>query len=66
MLEPSEQKLKLRLLFQGLHSFLNQEMIKDLDELYDMTDKYTDRWLSSGIWFHNNAASSFCYLCLFW
>lgn len=32
---------------QGLHSFLNQEMIKDLDELYDMTDKYTDRWLSS-------------------
>ncbi|KAM1450182.1 hypothetical protein ACFX2I_037446 [Malus domestica] len=32
---------------QGLRSFLNQEMIKELDELYDTTDKYTDRWLSS-------------------
>ncbi|XP_004300253.1 PREDICTED: eyes absent homolog 3 [Fragaria vesca subsp. vesca] len=32
---------------QGLQSFLNQETKKDLDELYDMTDNYTDRWLSS-------------------
>lgn len=24
-------------------------MIKQWDELYNMTDKYTDRWLSSGI-----------------
>lgn len=39
------------LLFQGLQSFLNQETKKDLDELYDMTDNYTDRWLSSGIFF---------------
>ncbi|XP_050376504.1 eyes absent homolog isoform X2 [Argentina anserina] len=28
-------------------SFLNEETKKDLDELYDMTDNYTDRWLSS-------------------
>ncbi|XP_015866001.3 eyes absent homolog [Ziziphus jujuba] len=32
---------------QGLHRFFDQEMIKQWDELYNMTDKYTDRWLSS-------------------
>lgn len=42
----------LRLLFsivlQGLHSILNGDMIKCWDDLYDETDSYTDRWLSSG------------------
>ncbi|XP_042479969.1 eyes absent homolog isoform X2 [Macadamia integrifolia] len=32
---------------QGLHNVLDQEMIERWDALYDMTDSYTDRWLSS-------------------
>ncbi|XP_043715281.1 eyes absent homolog [Telopea speciosissima] len=32
---------------QGLHRVLDQEMIKLWDDLYDLTDSYTDRWLSS-------------------
>ncbi|XP_058085929.1 eyes absent homolog isoform X1 [Magnolia sinica] len=32
---------------QGLHSMLNQEMIKLWDNLYESTDAYTDKWLSS-------------------
>ncbi|XP_052171293.1 eyes absent homolog isoform X3 [Diospyros lotus] len=32
---------------QGLHGILGQDMIKFLDDLYDGTDSYTDRWLSS-------------------
>ncbi|XP_040987516.1 eyes absent homolog isoform X2 [Juglans microcarpa x Juglans regia] len=32
---------------QGLHNFFDQEAMKLWDELYDVTDKYTDRWLSS-------------------
>ncbi|KAJ0111585.1 hypothetical protein Patl1_03472 [Pistacia atlantica] len=33
---------------QGLQSIFDQEMLSFLDELYSMTDEYTDRWLSSG------------------
>ncbi|XP_052171292.1 eyes absent homolog isoform X2 [Diospyros lotus] len=32
---------------KGLHGILGQDMIKFLDDLYDGTDSYTDRWLSS-------------------
>eukprot|EP00262_Sarcandra_glabra_P010894 TRINITY_DN2650_c0_g1_i1.p1 TRINITY_DN2650_c0_g1~~TRINITY_DN2650_c0_g1_i1.p1 ORF type:complete len:322 (-),score=49.69 TRINITY_DN2650_c0_g1_i1:78-1043(-) len=32
---------------QGLHSALNQETIKLWDDLYDLTDSYTDKWLST-------------------
>ncbi|OIW10310.1 hypothetical protein TanjilG_28061 [Lupinus angustifolius] len=32
---------------QGLHSILDHETIKLWDDLYDKTDAYTDRWLSS-------------------
>ncbi|KAJ1428950.1 HAD-like superfamily [Sesbania bispinosa] len=32
---------------QGLHNILDHETIKLWDELYDKTDEYTDRWLSS-------------------
>lgn len=32
---------------QGLHNILDHETIKVWDELYDKTDVYTDRWLSS-------------------
>ncbi|KAB5573898.1 hypothetical protein DKX38_001092 [Salix brachista] len=35
---------------QGLHNILDQEMINVWEELYNLTDEYTDRWLSSGIW----------------
>ncbi|CAK9173382.1 unnamed protein product [Ilex paraguariensis] len=37
----------LPLLLQGLHSVFDQEMIKFWDNLYDVTDSYTERWLSS-------------------
>ncbi|KAA8522067.1 hypothetical protein F0562_012619 [Nyssa sinensis] len=32
---------------KGLHSLLDQDVIKLWDDLYDVTDSYTDRWLSS-------------------
>ncbi|KAL3848829.1 hypothetical protein ACJIZ3_010711 [Penstemon smallii] len=32
---------------KGLFDILNQDLIKLWDTLYDMTDTYTDRWLSS-------------------
>ncbi|KAL1300265.1 hypothetical protein HN51_044946 [Arachis hypogaea] len=32
---------------QGLHNILDHEAQKFWDELYDKTDEYTDRWLSS-------------------
>ncbi|KAF3789293.1 Eyes absent-like protein 4 [Nymphaea thermarum] len=32
---------------QGLHEVLDQETIKLWDDLYDLTDSYTDGWLSS-------------------
>lgn len=32
---------------KGLHSILNEDLIKCLDDLYHTTDTYTDRWLSS-------------------
>jgi len=32
---------------KGLHNFFDQETMKVWDELYDITDKFTDRWLSS-------------------
>ncbi|KAJ4848016.1 hypothetical protein Tsubulata_009346 [Turnera subulata] len=34
---------------QGLHNVLDQDKKKMWNELYDLTDEYTDRWLSSGI-----------------
>lgn len=36
------------LLFQGLQNIFDKELLRVWDELYDMTDEYTDRWLSSG------------------
>ncbi|XP_044501142.1 eyes absent homolog [Mangifera indica] len=51
---------------QGLQSIFDQEMLSFLDELYSMTDEYTDRWLSSALAFleqcssgEDNATSSF-------
>ncbi|KAK6935007.1 hypothetical protein RJ641_035162 [Dillenia turbinata] len=32
---------------QGLHKILDHKMLKSWNDLYEMTDKYTDRWLSS-------------------
>ncbi|KMT11682.1 hypothetical protein BVRB_5g106200 [Beta vulgaris subsp. vulgaris] len=32
---------------QGLHSILDQKKIELCNDLYEMTDSYTDRWLSS-------------------
>ncbi|KAL3499868.1 hypothetical protein ACH5RR_038961 [Cinchona calisaya] len=32
---------------KGLRSIINQDMVKLWDNLYDSTDNYTDRWLSS-------------------
>ncbi|KAF9623636.1 hypothetical protein IFM89_003643 [Coptis chinensis] len=32
---------------KGLHSIINQEMMKSWDDLYELTDIYTDGWLSS-------------------
>lgn len=36
------------LLFQGLYSILSQDLISLWESLYDLTDTYTERWLSSG------------------
>lgn len=33
---------------QGLQAVLDQEMMKYWDDLYNMTDNYTDGWISSG------------------
>lgn len=53
----------LTLSFQGLHNFFDQETMKVWDELYDSTDKYTDRWLSSGMLSNYGAAAEqFCQL----
>lgn len=38
----------LSLKIQGLPDVFDQEMMKVWDELYDLSDDYTDRWLSSG------------------
>ncbi|KAF5195395.1 Eyes absent-like protein [Thalictrum thalictroides] len=35
------------MLLQGLQNILDQGLIKSTDDLYDLTDNYTDRWLSS-------------------
>ncbi|OVA01286.1 hypothetical protein BVC80_1653g102 [Macleaya cordata] len=32
---------------QGLHNVLDQDMMKQWDDLYELTDIYTDKWLSS-------------------
>lgn len=57
------EKLTHSLSFQGLHSFFDQDTMKVWDELYDITDKYTDRWLSSGMLSnHGAAAEQFCQL----
>ncbi|KAH9769650.1 Eyes absent-like [Citrus sinensis] len=32
---------------EGLQNIFDKEMLRVWDELYDMTDEYTDRWLSS-------------------
>ncbi|XP_043695581.1 eyes absent homolog isoform X2 [Telopea speciosissima] len=51
--DPNRRKLAYRHRFiadkytQGLHNVLDQEVIQRWDNLYDMTDSYTDRWLSS-------------------
>jgi len=41
----------MKSMLQGLHGILGQDMIKFLDDLYDGTDSYTDRWLSSGTFY---------------
>jgi uncharacterized membrane protein len=33
---------------KGLCPFIDSESMSGLDELYNVTDEYTDRWLSSG------------------
>ncbi|KAK6151745.1 hypothetical protein DH2020_014380 [Rehmannia glutinosa] len=33
---------------KGLYNILNQDLIKLWDSLYDLTDTYTEKWLSSG------------------
>lgn len=51
--EPNKRKLAYRHRViaqkykQGLHGVCDQGMIKLWDDLYDLTDNYTDRWLSS-------------------
>lgn len=35
--------------FQGLQNIFDKNMRDHWDALYEMTDKYTDGWLSSGI-----------------
>ncbi|KAJ7944610.1 Eyes absent family [Quillaja saponaria] len=42
---------------QGLQNLLGQEMRKHWDELYETTDKYTDRWLSSALAFLKECSS---------
>ncbi|XP_026406672.1 eyes absent homolog [Papaver somniferum] len=32
---------------QGLRNVIDQDTMKQLDDLYELTDRYTDRWLSS-------------------
>ncbi|KAL8461234.1 hypothetical protein ACS0TY_032631 [Phlomoides rotata] len=32
---------------KGLHNILNQDLVKLWDSLYDLTDTYTEKWLSS-------------------
>jgi len=39
----------LFLCLQGLEKILDQHMVKVWNDLYSLTDKYTDGWLSSGI-----------------
>jgi hypothetical protein len=51
------EKLTHSLSFQGLHSFFDQDTMKVWDELYDITDIYTDRWLSSGMLSNQGAAA---------
>lgn len=38
----------LSLSLQGLRPLIDSETMSVLDELYNVTDEYTDRWLSSG------------------
>ncbi|XXG66595.1 hypothetical protein AAC387_Pa06g0135 [Persea americana] len=51
--DPNKRKLSYRhrviaqKYAQGLHNVLDQETIKVWNNLYDSTDAYTDRWLSS-------------------
>lgn len=42
---------------KGLHNFFDQETMKLWDELYDVTDKYTDGWLSSALAFLEQCSS---------
>ncbi|KAK3041607.1 hypothetical protein RJ639_000741 [Escallonia herrerae] len=39
---------------KGLRNVLDEEMLKELDSLYSMTDSYTDRWFSSGSLKHHD------------
>lgn len=41
-------KLLLFLLLQGLAPLVDSGTMSVLDDLYEVTDGYTDRWLSSG------------------
>lgn len=45
---------------QGLHNILDQEMINLWEELYNLTDEYTDRWLSSVFWLEGRPYSLSC------
>ena len=37
---------------QGLETLLNDEQLQEWKELYEMTDTYTDNWLTAGILIH--------------
>ena len=37
---------------QGLETLLNDEQLQEWKELYEMTDTYTDHWLTAGILIH--------------
>ncbi|KAL9249690.1 Eyes absent-like protein [Drosera capensis] len=43
---------------QGLHAIMDQETIDGWNDLYEITDRYTDGWLSSARTFLQNCSSS--------
>lgn len=50
-------------MLQGLKSVLDEEKIKLWEDLYDATDIYTDRWLSSGLSLKMTYLSVLCNHC---
>lgn len=36
-------------LMQGLYKILDQQTLKSWNDMYDLTDSYTDGWLLSGM-----------------